>query len=83
MSIFNGIDEILDNWLGLIGHGNKFGDRVPKYKSKTAAITLSEEGSPLNRQVDNDSVSALIADCVTQMETNLDKLGQNIIPPSN
>jgi len=64
VSIFDGIDEILDDWLGLIGHGNKFGcqEGIPKYKSKTAAIALSEEGNPLNGQTDNDSVAALISE---------------------
>ncbi len=76
MSIFNGIDEILDNWLGLIGHGNRFGGQagVPKYKSKTTTIALSEKRSPMNGQADNDSAATLISDCINQMENNLDEL---------
>ncbi|MBN71462.1 MAG: hypothetical protein CME32_19535 [Gimesia sp.] len=85
MSIFNGIDEILDNWLGLIGHGNKFGSQkgVPKYKSKKAAIALSEKGSPLNGHADNDSVAEVVSACVTKMEENLKGFDLDNIPSSN
>ena len=83
MSIFNRIDEILDKWLGLLEDGTNFGTGDPKYKSKTAAIALSEKGSPLNGQSDNNSVVNLISACLEQMENNLLALNPGKIEQSN
>lgn len=84
MSIFNGIDAILDKWLGLIGHEDEddFGSKA-KYKSKTAAIALSENGSPFKSQADNNSVAKLISDCLNQLKNNLNALNPDKIEPSN
>jgi len=51
MSIFSGVSELFDEWLGLAGqdqYGTKQG--VPKFKSRQAAIDLSERRGSLTDQ---------------------------------
>ena len=45
MPILNGVDEILDHWLGLTG--NPVYGNIPKFNSKQAGIDLSNQGGPL------------------------------------
>ena len=44
--IFSGVSERFDEWLGLVGQG-RYGIKIPKYKSRRAAIDLSLKEGPL------------------------------------
>lgn len=71
VSIFRGIGEVFDEWLGLKGQ-DKYGTRlgVPKYKSLQAAIDLSEKGRSLTDQPTLD-VKQTIQRAMEALGTNI------------
>lgn len=83
VSVFDGVDEIVDEWLGLLGHGDRFGTKFPKYASKKAAIALAERQRPLSDELPENWGHQLVLKCLDQMGRNLDKLDHSRISNSN
>ena len=79
--ILDGIDDILDRWLGTHGR-EEFGttSKVPQFKSKTAAIRLSENRGPL---ADSESPADLIKSCMGRLDANLAAIGTDNVSTNN
>jgi len=73
MSILNGLDAIIDAWLGIQGNPDYGIAGNPAYFSKEAAIDLSENGGPL-AQPDATPV-ALVAALLDQIHENWTEAG--------
>ena len=77
--ILKGVDEILDEWLGLTGR-IEYGTRsnVPKYESKKAAIDLSRNGGPLaNEDGTISTASEMVRKAMKCLSANLGQLRQS------
>jgi hypothetical protein len=80
MSILNGVDELIERWLGVAGiakYGDSQKEPKPKYSSKTAAIDLSKNQGPLG----TDSGANLLIKLLDRIHENWQQGG--CMPPSS
>lgn len=74
-SILDGIDNLIEEWLGIDGVA-EYG-KSPKYSSKTAAMALSANGGPLKTSVESN----LLARLLKRIQANWEQAGCH--PPSS
>jgi hypothetical protein len=74
-SILNGLDNLIDKWLGIDGDA-RFGTAgSPAFHSKTAAIALSSNGGPLGQPASRSVADPLIPKLLDRIDANWKSLG--------